>query len=107
MPTTVPLDKVIKGKSSYYAIYDGLLADADGLKIVKEKCSFVTVSTGEESEYFEINWNNGKPESLKALKKDSNITDNVPSILKITVLDCFGNERVIEMNMTVVPNVAK
>ena len=106
--TTVPLDKVIKGKSSYYAIYDELLADADGLKIVKEKCSFVTVSTGEESEYFEIYWNNnGKPEYLKALKKDSNITDNVPSILKITVLDCFGNERVIEMNMTVVPNVAK
>ena len=105
--TTVPLDKVIKGKSSYYAIYDAVLAEAKGLKIVKEKCSFVTVSTGEESEYFEINWNDGKPESLKALKKDSNITDNVPSILKITVLDCFGNERVIEMNMTVVPNVAK
>lgn len=101
------MDEVIKGKSSYYAIYDAVLAKAKGLKIVKEKCSFVTVSTGEESEYFEINWNNGKPESLKALKKDSNITDNVPSILKITVLDCFGNERVIEMNMTVVPNVAK
>lgn len=102
------MDEVIKGKSSYYAIYDAVLAKAKGLKIVKEKCSFVTVSTGEESEYFEIYWNNnGKPEYLKALKKDSNITDNVPSILKITVLDCFGNERVIEMNMTVVPNVAK
>ena len=77
------------------------------MKIIPEKCSFVTVSTGKVSEYFEISWGTDgiTPEYLKALKKDSNITDNVPSILKITVEDCFGNERVIEMNMTVVPNV--
>ena len=101
--------RIIKGKSSYYAIYDAVLAEAKGLKIIPEKCSFVTVSTGEISEYFGISWSaDGKtPEYLEALKKDSNIGANVPSVLKITVLDCFGNERVIEMNMTVVPNVAK
>ena len=106
----ISLDNVIKGKSSYYAIYDAVLAKAKGLKIIPEKCSFVTVSTGETSEYFEISWStDGKktPEYLKAIKKDSNITNDVPSILKITVQDCFGNERVIEMNMTVVPNVKK
>ena len=105
----VTLDNVIEGKSSYYAIYDAVLAEAKGLKIIPEKCSFVTVSTGEISEYFGISWSaDGKtPEYLEALKKDSNIGANVPSILKITAQDCFGNERVIEMNMTVVPNVAK
>ena len=105
----VTLDNVIEGKSSYYAIYDAVLAKAEGLEIVKDECSFVTVSTGKVSEYFGISWSaDGKtPEYLEALKKDSNIGANVPSILKITVKDCFGKKRVIEMNMTVVPNVEK
>lgn len=42
---------------------------------------------------------------MEALDFNSNPTGNVAAVLKITVKDNFGNERVIEMDMTIVPNI--
>ena len=101
------LDEAIYGASSYYAIYNGWLADYKyGLEIIRDKCSFETTDNlGKPSQYFEIEWKNDRPKGLKALDTKANPTANVPAVLKITVKDNFGNERVIEMNMTIVPNV--
>ena len=104
------LGYVIYGTSTYHAIYNGWLNDYQyGLKIIKDKCFFETSDNpGKPSKYFAIEWGgvaNEQPIGLEAKDFGSNPTTNVPAVLKITVEDNFGNERVIEMNMTIVPNI--
>lgn len=104
---SIYMDTAIYGTSAYHAIYNGWLANYKyGLEIVKEKCSFETSDNpGKPSRYFKIVWSNNRPTSLEALDFNSNPTGNVAAVLKITVKDNFGNERVIEMDMTIVPNI--
>ena len=104
---SIYMDTAIYGTSAYHAIYNGWLANYKyGLEIVKEKCSFETSDNpGKPSRYFKIVWSNNRPTSLDALDFNSNPTGNVAAVLKITVKDNFGNERVIEMDMTIVPNI--
>ena len=101
------MDTAIYGTSAYHAIYNGWLINYKyGLEIVKDKCSFETSDNpGKPSRYFEIEWDGSRPKGLKALDDSSNPTGNVAAVLKITVKDNFGNERVIEMGMTIVPNI--
>lgn len=101
------MDTAIYGTSAYHAIYNGWLINYKyGLEIVKDKCSFETSDNpGKPSRYFEIEWEGSRPKGLKASDKTSNPTGNVDAVLKITVKDNFGNERVIEMKMTIVPNI--
>ena len=104
---TAGLDEAIYGTSGYHKIYNGWLYDYPyGLEIIKEKSSFETSDNpGKASKYFAIDWEGNRPMGLVALDKGSNPTANISAVLKITVEDNFGNERVIEMNMTIVPNI--
>ena len=96
-------NKFIGASNNYIAVA------LDGSNVKEAK--FITKSTNQVSEYFEVSFTNDSNARTMYLKPLQNATDgspitgSIPSILRVKLVDSFGFERVIELPMTVVPNL--
>ena len=76
-----------------------------------QEAKFITKSTNQESEYFKVDYStpdDARTMYLKPLQgavDGSPITGSIPSILRVKLVDSFGFERIVELPMTVVPNL--
>jgi hypothetical protein len=66
-----------------------------------KEAHLVSNANGEVDEYFTVNIEEGKITGFTVNSKATNPTAAVPSTLKITVVDMYKHERVIELGMTV------
>lgn len=107
-PVTMSLLGGISAISSINSAFDKYLSkNGYSEKYISIKdAEFITKSTDEKSEYFEAVYDKSNNYlSLKPIKTASQITAPVPSILRLKVIDSFGFEREINLDMTIVQNL--
>ena len=98
---TVEYAKYIKGISSRDSEYSALLSKPYEESLEIKEAHLVSNANGEVDEYFTVNIEDGKITGFTVNSKATNPTAAVPSTLKITVVDMYKHERVIELGMTV------
>ena len=98
---TVEYAKYIKGISSRDSEYSALLSKPYEESLEIKEAHLVSNANGEVDEYFTVNIEEGKITGFTVNSKATNPTAAVPSTLKITVVDMYKHERVIELGMTV------
>mgnify|MGYP000781296583 FL=1 len=98
---TVEYAKYIKGISSRDSEYSALLSAPYKKSLEIKEAHLVSNANGEVDEYFTVNIEEGKITGFTVNSKATNPTAAVPSTLKITVVDMYKHERVIELGMTV------
>ena len=98
---TVEYAKYIKGISSRDSEYSALLSAPYEKSLEIKEAHLVSNANGEVDEYFTVNIEEGKITGFTVNSKATNPTAAVPSTLKITVVDMYKHERVIELGMTV------
>lgn len=98
---TVEYAKYIKGISSRDSEYSALLSAPYEKSLEIKEAHLVSNANGEVDEYFTVNIEKGKITGFTVNSKATNPTAAVPSTLKITVVDMYKHERVIELGMTV------
>ena len=98
---TVEYAKYIKGISSRDSEYSALLSKPYEESLEIKEAHLVSNANGEVDEYFTVNIEEGKITGFTVNSEATNPTAAVPSTLKITVVDMYKHERVIELGMTV------
>ena len=98
---TVEYAKYIKGISSRDSEYSALLSKPYEESLEIKEAHLVSNANGEVDEYFTVNIEKGKITGFTVNSEATNPTAAVPSTLKITVVDMYKHERVIELGMTV------
>lgn len=98
---TVEYANYIKGISSRDSEYSALLSKPYEESLEIKEAHLVSNANGEVDEYFTVNIEDGKITGFTVNSKATNPTAAVPSTLKITVVDMYKHERVIELGMTV------
>ena len=98
---TVEYAKYIKGISSRDSEYSALLSAPYEKSLEIKEAHLVSNANGEVDEYFTVNIEEGKITGFTVNSEATNPTAAVPSTLKITVVDMYKHERVIELGMTV------